>query len=185
MTKQILKYASEYIAEKDVPFEKRAELKLAFIDGCEKILSLKKKVTDADIHNYAERTYFHHTDSVIWAFKDGAKWMRDELQSNPSITIDEVTDKELLDKAIDDCIIGNKMYLTSTVKGYVLGYKRCLHDNGYKLSEAPTKPYLKVFLDWFLKWRETKVVIPYFEVILEEFKKSDEYKEFAKSINEK
>lgn len=132
MTKEILKYASEYIAERDVPLEKRAELKLAFIDGCLKMMSLKKEVTDEDIHNYVERTYFHHNDKVIWSFKDGAKWMRGELQN---------------------------------------------------FSAEPTKPYLKVFLDWFLKWRETKVVIPYFEVILEEFKKSDEYKEFAKSIN--
>ncbi len=133
MNKEILKYAAEYISDKNVPLEKRAELKLAFIDGCEKILSLKKKVTDEDIHNYVERAYFHHPDNVIWSFKDGAKWMRDELQN-------------------------------------------------FTGSEE-SKPYLKVFLDWFLKWIRTQSINPSFEKILESFKNSDEYKEFAKSIN--
>lgn len=134
MTKEILKYAAEYISDKDIPLENRAEIKLAFINGCDKILSLQKKVTDDDIHNYVERTYFHHPDSVIWAFKDGAKWMRSELQN---------------------------------------------------FSEIPTKPYLKVFLDWFLKWQHTQSLNPSFEKILESFKNSNEYKEFAKSINVK
>jgi hypothetical protein len=51
-------------------------------------------------------------------------------------------------------------------------------------KSTDNKPFLKVFLDWVLKWKETKSVMPYFEDVLVEFKNSDEYKNFAKSINE-
>ena len=46
------------------------------------------------------------------------------------------------------------------------------------------RPFLKVFLDWFLKWQHTQSINPSFEKILESFKNSDDYKNFAKSINE-